>query len=57
MTANNIDYATSYFKYPSLTPINGEPTNKLRKRLKTGLRANASSVDTDLGKGTTDISD
>ena len=51
MTTNHIDYAASYFKYPIPTPINGEPTNKLLKRLKTELRANASSVDTDLGGG------
>ena len=30
-------------------PINGEPIDKSIKRLKTELRANASSVDTDLG--------
>ena len=43
----NIDYTATYFKYP--TPIHGEPTNKLLKRSKTELRANASSVDIDLG--------
>ena len=47
----NIDYAATYFKYPTPTPINGEPTNKALKRLKNELRANASSVDTDLGGG------
>jgi len=47
----NIDYATLYFKYPVPTPINGEPTNKTLKRLKQELRANASSVETDLGGG------
>ena len=46
----NIDYATVYFKY---SPITGEPSNKSLKRLKTELRANASSVDTDLGGGGT----
>ena len=51
MTSSNIDYATVYFKYKNPTPINGEPTNKALKRLKTELRANASSVDTDLGGG------
>ena len=50
MTAN-IDYARTYFKYPNPTPINGKPTNKSLKRLKAELRANASSVDTDLGGG------
>ena len=32
-------------------PINGEPTNKSLKCLKTELRVNGSSVDTDLGGG------
>ena len=49
--SGNIDYATLYFKYKSPIPINGEPTYKSLKRLKTELRANASSVDTDLGGG------
>ena len=48
-TANNVDYANVYFKYKIPTPINGEPSNKSLKRLKTELRANGSSVDTDLG--------
>ena len=47
----NVDYATLYFKYPVPTPINGEPTNKTIKRLKQELRANSSSVETDLGGG------
>ena len=49
--SGNIDYATLYFKYKSPNPINGEPTYKSLKRLKTELRANASSVETDLGEG------
>ena len=55
MINGNIDYATLYFKYMILNPINGEPTNKLPKRLKTELRANASSVDTDIGGEIMDI--
>ena len=47
----NVDYAATHFKYPTPTPINGEPTNKSVKRLKTELRANGSSVDTYLGDG------
>jgi hypothetical protein len=47
----NVDYAATYFKYPVPCPINGEPTNKTLKRLKMELRANGSSVDTDLGGG------
>ena len=51
MTTGNIDYATLYFKYKIPTRINSEPTYQSLKRLKTELRANASSVDTDLGGG------
>ena len=51
MTTLNIDYATSYFKYKRPIPIQGAPSNKSLKRLKAELRANASSVETDLGGG------
>ena len=47
----NVDYTTLYLKYPVTTPINGEPTNTSIKRLETEIRANASSVDADLGGG------
>jgi hypothetical protein len=45
------DYTQNYFKYPTPTPITGEPTHKALKRLKNELRANASSVESDLGGG------
>ena len=51
MTAGSVDYAASYFKYKTPTPIIGAPTNKTLKRLKQELRANASSVESDLGGG------
>jgi hypothetical protein len=51
MTIGTIDYASSYFKYKTPTPIRGEPTHKSLKRLKLELQANASSVETDLGGG------
>ena len=51
MTAGAVDYAASYFKYKTPTPIIGAPTNKTLKRLKQELRANASSVESDLGGG------
>ena len=51
MTLGIIDYASSYFKYKTPTPIRGEPTHKSLKRLKLELQANASSVETDLGGG------
>ena len=51
MTSGNIDYAALYFKYKIPLGINGEPTYKSLKQLKTELHANAGSVDTDLGGG------
>ena len=51
MSIGTIDYASSYFKYKTPTPIRGEPTHKSLKRLKLELQSNASSVETDLGGG------
>ena len=51
MTIGTIDYASSYFKYKTPTPIRGELTHKSLKRLKLELQSNASSVETDLGGG------
>lgn len=51
MTTARVDYSATYFPYPKPTPIHGEPTYKSLKRLKNELRANASSVDCDLGGG------
>ena len=48
-TRGNIDYALSYFKYKTPTPIRGIPINKALKRLKLELQANTSSVESDLG--------
>lgn len=50
-SANNVDYASVYFKYKLPTPINGEPSNKSLKRLKTELCANGSSININLGGG------
>ena len=49
--ANAIDYAATYFKYKTPTPIRGEPTHRALKRLKTELQANASSIESQLGGG------
>ena len=51
MNFGTIDYAASYFKYKTPSPIRGVPTYKALKRLKLELQANASSVETDLGGG------
>ena len=49
MPLGAVDYAASYFKYKTSTPTHGATTNEPLKRLKTDLRANASSVKVDLG--------
>ena len=51
ITLGAVDYAASYFKYKTPTPIQGDPTNKTLKRLKQELWANASSVESDLDGG------
>ena len=51
MSLGSIDYASSYFKYKTPTPIRGVPTHKALRRLKTELQANVSSIETDLGGG------
>jgi len=51
VTPGAVDYVASYFKYKTPTPIVGTPTYKSLKRLKAELRANASSVETNLGGG------
>ena len=49
--SQHIDYVSTYFPHKVPIPIRGEPTHKDLKRLKTELRANASSVDSTLGGG------
>ena len=51
MATGAVDYAASYFKFKTPTPIIGAPTHKTLKRLKQELRVNASSVESDLGGG------
>ena len=51
MTTGTIDYAKIYFKFPTPTPIRGEPTHTDIRQLKKEIRANAASVDCDLGGG------
>ena len=46
-----IDYAITHFKYKTPAPIQAQPTNKSLKRLLMELRANASSIETDVGRG------
>ena len=49
--SSHIDYANTVFKYPTLTWIRGEPTSDDIRRLKNELRANAASVECNLGGG------
>ena len=46
-----IDYITTYFEYPSLDKIHGQPTFTTLRRLKKQLKANAQSVPSNLGGG------
>ena len=50
MIPGTVDYAASYFKYKTPTPIHSTPTNSSLKRLKLELRTNAASVESELGK-------
>ena len=47
----NLDYATTFFEYPILDRIHGEPTYEGLKRMKKQLKANAQSVPSILGGG------
>ena len=51
MDTRAVDYAALYFKFKTPTPIIGAPTHKTLKQLKQELRANGSSVESDLGDG------
>lgn len=51
MSSTNIDYVDTYFEFPSLTRIHGEPNYDSLKIVKDELRSNATSVTSDLGGG------
>ena len=51
MSSTNIDYVDTYFEYPSLTRIHGEPTYEALKLIKNELKSNAAAVTSDLGGG------
>ena len=50
MTTGTINYTASYFKCKTPTQIQGDPTNKSIKILKTELQANKSLVERNIGK-------
>ena len=47
----DVDYKTTHFEYPELTPIHGEPTTKDLITLKRQINSNAITVHTTLGGG------
>ena len=51
MSAIDIDYKNNQFEYPELTQIIGEPTTSSLIVILKEVRANASSVQSDLGGG------
>eukprot|EP00554_Chaetoceros_debilis_P003530 CAMPEP_0194094552 /NCGR_PEP_ID=MMETSP0149-20130528/54548_1 /TAXON_ID=122233 /ORGANISM="Chaetoceros debilis, Strain MM31A-1" /LENGTH=153 /DNA_ID=CAMNT_0038780251 /DNA_START=58 /DNA_END=516 /DNA_ORIENTATION=- len=50
-SGGGIDYRSIYFAFPNLDPINGEPDADILIKLKNQLKANASSVPSNLGGG------
>ena len=52
MTTTNIDYINTSFEYPVLTKIQGLPTYPTLKIIKDEMKANATSVFSDLGDET-----
>ena len=51
MTNSSIDYINTQFEYPTLTRIHGQPNYPSLKIIKDEMKANASSVMSDLGGG------
>ena len=51
MMNSSIDYINTHFEYPTLTRIHGQPTYPSLKIIKDEMKANASSVQSDLGGG------
>ena len=47
-STSSVNYKDSYFEYPVLTTIRGEPTYETLHHLKNKLKANSSSVPTNL---------
>ena len=50
-SGGGIDYRSIFFAHPTLTPIQGEPDADALITLKNQLKANASSVPSNLGGG------
>ena len=54
MTSTNINYAATYFEFPDLDKINVAPNYSKLRKIKGQIKANASSVSSELGGGTHD---
>ena len=50
-SGGGIDYRSIYFAFPNLTPIDGEPDADVLIKFKNQIKANASSVPSNLGGG------
>ena len=51
MTANGINYRDTFFEFPDLTKIHGEPDSESLYKIRNELRANAKSVYSNLSDG------
>ena len=51
MTSTNINYVATYFEFPELDKIHGEPTYAKLCKIKDQIKANALSVSSKLGRG------
>ena len=51
MTSNGINYRDTFFEFPDLTKIHGEPDSELLYKIRNELRANAKSVYSNLSDG------
>jgi translation initiation factor 2B subunit (eIF-2B alpha/beta/delta family) len=51
MAATNIDYVKTYFEFPTLTKVHGEPTYEALQEIKDEIKANAAAVESELGGG------
>jgi hypothetical protein len=49
--SSGINYWETYFEYPDLTKIHGEPTSELLFKLRNELKVNAQSVYSNLSNG------
>jgi hypothetical protein len=52
LASSGITYRETYFEYPDLTKIHGEPASKSLFKLRNELKANAQSVYSNLSDGT-----